>query len=77
MQEVNRNNQVAPKLGAKNQKIFWGKIVSITLGVLGLVVVLAIIGGGAMLAGHVWNPAWNPFKPSPTDTMIKQKYFKK
>jgi len=46
------------------------------LGILGLVVVLSIIGGGALLAGHVWNPSWNPFKPS-EGNIIKEKIFKK
>jgi hypothetical protein len=35
---------------------------SIVLGVLGLFLVIAIIGFGALLAGHVWDPVWNPFR---------------
>jgi len=47
----------------KKNKVIFAKIISITLGVAGLVLVLLIIGVGALLAGRVWDPKWNPFKP--------------
>ncbi len=31
----------------------------------GLLVVVLLIGGGAMLAGRVWDPLWNPLRPNP------------
>lgn len=58
----------------KNPK---NKLLSVILGILGLVLVLLIIGVGALLAGHVWNPKWNPFKQAPnTDKMIRDKIIK-
>ncbi len=50
------------------------KVISVILAVLGLVIVILLIGGGAALAGHAWNPKWNPFKPtSNSDKIIRAK----
>ena len=52
------------------------KTLSIIFGILGLVIVLLIIGVGAMLASHAWNPSWNPFEQY-KDKGLKEKIFKK
>lgn len=52
------------------------KVISSILGISGLVIVLGIIVGGALLASHVWNPKWNPFKQN-VDKGLKEKIFKK
>ncbi len=58
-------------------KMFKHKLLSWILGALGLLVVLAIIGLGALLASHTWNPSWNPFKqPSNSDKIIREKFLK-
>ena len=56
----------------KNPK---GKILSLVLGVIGLFLVISIMGVGALLASHTWNPSWNPFGENP-DKGIR-KIFKK
>ncbi|OGZ62934.1 MAG: hypothetical protein A2639_01435 [Candidatus Staskawiczbacteria bacterium RIFCSPHIGHO2_01_FULL_34_27] len=38
-----------------------GKVLSIIIASLGLILILLLIIGGAALAGKVWNPLWNPF----------------
>jgi len=30
--------------------------------VLGLIIIVAIIIGGSLLASHRWDPTWNPFR---------------
>jgi hypothetical protein len=50
-------------------------VLSIVLGITGVFLVILIIGIGALLASHTWNPSWNPFKKAP-DWGI-QKIFKK
>jgi hypothetical protein len=32
---------------------------------VGIVVIMILIGGGALLAGRVWDPLWNPLRPNP------------
>ena len=56
--------QSQPKKG----KLVLGKI----LAVAGVLLVLCIIIGGALLASHVINPSWNPFKQNP-DKGIRDK----
>ncbi|MFI5205873.1 MAG: hypothetical protein ACHQVK_02940 [Candidatus Paceibacterales bacterium] len=58
----------------KKTKVFFGRMLSWTLGIAGIVVVVLIIGLGARLAGHVWNPKWNPFhQTSNSDKIIREK----
>ena len=45
---------------SKNGK---GKFISITVAILGSVIVIGLIIGGALLASRRWDPTWNPFKP--------------
>jgi len=60
---------------SKNQlKSVKSKITSFILGIVGLLLVVLIIGIGALLASHEWNPPWNPFKKvSASDTTIREK----
>ena len=51
-------------------------LLSIILGVAGLIIISAIITGGALLASHAWNPYWNPFRQK-EDQGLKEKIFKK
>jgi len=37
--------------------------------VIGIVVLLGIIAGGALLGARVWDPLWSPFRPSPEKVM--------
>lgn len=63
MEEKNSKStqsQVEPK---KN-RVFFSNIMSRILGISGVVLVILIIGLGALLAGHAWNPSWNPFVKS-------------
>ena len=39
------------------------KTISLIIALVGLLIVLAIVLGGAMLAGRAWDPKWNPFRP--------------
>ncbi len=52
-------NTTPPGKNLKSNLISW------IAGVAGLVVVLVLIGGGALLAGRVWDPLWNPLRPNP------------
>ncbi|OGZ73744.1 MAG: hypothetical protein A2908_02920 [Candidatus Staskawiczbacteria bacterium RIFCSPLOWO2_01_FULL_38_12b] len=45
----------------KKNRVLFSNIISKILGISGVVLVILIIGLGALLAGHVWNPSWNPF----------------
>ncbi len=56
-------------------KGFRSKVVSIMLASAGVIIVLLLIGVGALLAGHVWNPTWNPFKQN-SDKIIRDKIIK-
>lgn len=63
-------------------KGFKGKVLPIILTSTGLAIVLLLIGVGALLASHTWDPSWNPFKkPNPEKVIsvkaIGQKIFKK
>lgn len=46
------------------QKIFLIKI-------LVLVLVVAVIGAGISLFTHIWDPVWNPFRPSAEVVILK------
>jgi hypothetical protein len=49
----------------------------IILATAGMAIVLLLILLGALLAGHVWNPPWNPFKKySNSDKVIREKILK-
>lgn len=37
--------------------------------ILGVIVVLGVVGSGALLATRIWDPVWNPFRPSPEKVM--------
>ncbi len=68
MLPLTNNNQ------SEKSKIIFNKIVSLILGFLGIVVMIIIIGGGALLAGHFWNPPWNPFYQTVnSDKIIREK----
>ncbi len=45
-----------------SQKDSQGKILSVIIASVGLAIIILLIIGGALLAGHVWDPKWNPFK---------------
>ncbi len=47
----------------KKGKSFYNQVIPFVLGFVGLLVVILIIGLGALLAGRRWDPYWNPFKP--------------
>ena len=70
--EEPKNQNERPLSENKKSKTFWGRTISITIGVLGIVIVLVIIGGGALLAGHVWNPKWNPFKQKTLPSHVEE-----
>ncbi len=72
----NQNSSIPNKPEPKKWKLFISKTWSIILGISGLVIIMLIIGGGALLASHVWNPSWNPFGQH-QDKGIKDKIFKK
>ena len=44
-------------------KGFTAKILSIIGAIVGLIVIISLIIGGALLASQKWNPTWNPFRP--------------
>lgn len=52
------------------------KLLSLIITSIGLIIITLLILGGALLAGHVWNPKWNPFKQTSDKVMIKN-IFKK
>ena len=56
---TSENNRITPK----PKKIFKGKTLSAILAIFGLIVVISLIGIGAALAGRIWDPKWNPFRP--------------
>ncbi len=61
-QQINNINQISPNLLTEPKKPFWKFLwVKIVVGVL----VVAILGTGVALASRVWDPLWNPFRPSP------------
>lgn len=73
-----QNNNVPIKPVLKKTKAVLSKTLQMVLGISGLIIVLCIIAGGALLASHTWNPGWNPFKqPTHTDQVIKQKIMDK
>jgi len=49
-------------MGEKNYSK--SKVFSLVVALVGLLITLAIVLGGAALAGHVWDPKWNPFGSS-------------
>ncbi len=44
------------------------KLISLIIAIIGLVVVILLMLGGAALAGRVWDPPWNPFRQNPKKT---------
>lgn len=50
-----------PPVSALPQK----NVLGLVLKIVGLVIVVAAVGGGASLATRVWDPLWNPFRPDP------------
>ncbi len=68
-------NTNTPKQNNPKSNTFLGKVLYIIGTSAGLVVVLLVIGGGATLAGRVWDPEWNPFRPNP-DKVISQAFLK-
>ena len=50
--------QTVPGLPQKN-------VLGLVLKIIGLVILVAAVGGGASLATRIWDPLWNPFRPSP------------
>lgn len=62
-------SDLPPLPPATRPRAFVRKLWSVILGISGLLVVSLLIGGGAILAGRVWDPEWNPFRPS-ADKMI-------
>ena len=70
----NQNNQNINQPELKKAKAWLHKTLPKIFGALGLVIIASIICGGALLASHVWNPSWNPFKKqSNTDKIIREK----
>ena len=64
------NNSAAPQSGAamlpepKKRNFLWLKVLA---GVL----ILVFLGAGVALAFRVWDPLWNPFRPSPEKVLQK------
>ena len=57
-----------------NQAKKGSKAMSLFLGMTGVIVMLVIICVGALLAGHIWNPSWNPFKQiNNSDKVVRDK----
>ncbi len=88
MQEINsqperfsNQNFTNPNINLQTQnnplisppKRFSGKILSIIGASAGLIVVLLLILVGSALAGRLWDPEWNPFRPNP-DKVINQAF---
>ena len=46
-------------------KLASSKIGGIIIKIIGIIIVLGIIAGGAMLASGFWDPIWSPFRPNP------------
>lgn len=44
------------------KRIFKGKIFSITVTILGLIIIISLVIGGALLSSKKWDPNWNPFR---------------
>ena len=77
-----KNNIPAGATEPGKTKIFLNKIMPRILPITGIVLVVSIIGLGAILAGHVWDPSWSPFKKQPSHKAInvetiEAKIFKK
>ncbi|MBX4200856.1 hypothetical protein KW786_01880 [Candidatus Parcubacteria bacterium] len=64
MEIETQNNAGNPQdpLTRKNLK---NRVLSWITASAGLIVILLLIGGGALLAGRVWDPLWNPLRPNP------------
>ncbi|MBU4205015.1 hypothetical protein KKH26_02460 [Patescibacteria group bacterium] len=45
------------------------KKLGLLIRVISIVVLLGVVGGGALLATRVWDPLWSPFRPSPEEVI--------
>ncbi len=61
--EVASNNSNLLENQGKNNKL----VLKIVAGVVGLV----LISGGVVLGARLWDPLWNPFRPSPEKVLSK------
>ncbi len=58
MEEINKGNLVP-----QDKSHMAARVLSIIGAVAGLVVIIGLIVGGALLASRKWDPVWNPFRP--------------
>src|SRR3989344_684294 len=71
MENINTSEAPAPNVTPNSnlpvgvKKNVTGKILSIIGASTGLVVVLLVIGFGAILSSRAFDPTWNPFRPNP------------
>ena len=58
-----QNQFQVPDLTSPVQKRKIGTLITVVVGIL----VLGVLGVGASLYTHAWDPVWNPFRPDPED----------
>lgn len=67
--KTNQDNQTSGGFSPSPHKNITSRVRALVVASAGLILVLLLIGGGAILAGRVWDPLWNPFRPNPTKTI--------
>ena len=62
MENVENLNNINNQKNDKPRRVLIGRALSIIIAVIGLIIIISIVIGGALLASKRWDPKWNPFR---------------